>query len=121
MWQFAAYVVGALSALYLWHDVKPFVARFLNVLETKHGAAPSQQSAPVEPMPPDLEALAQSFRSGVREADDLMSEQTKALLYEKYAELKDWDQVRAWSAQHMDFSSPELGEDLSPNGYGRLA
>lgn len=66
---------------------------------------PVDDTAPMGPddvIPGDLLAVVNRMSTGTAEGDDMMREQTVALLYEKYEELgHDWNNVRMWSVENL--------------------
>ena len=79
-----ALVMG--TALLVWKDVLPLVARLVVVHEARH-TSPSSVAA--EPMPDDLYGLAQSL------AGEWARDDTIAAMREAYAETGDWSLVRS--------------------------
>jgi hypothetical protein len=108
-------VVSCATALYLWHQWKPIGLRLLAVHEARYAPVALPSDGPAAPMPNDLAAMVNAMSSGIAgagEADEMIRQQSMALLYEKCAEFGgDWDKVRSWSAVN-------LASDTRPDGWG---
>lgn len=101
---------AALAALFVVRYADVWVARLF--AQREHKFEPHTADGVGTPIPDDLLALVNTMSTGASESDELLRQQTVALLYEKCAEFGgDWDKVRGWSAVN-------IASDTRADGWG---